>query len=204
MADLTSICVFCGSRPGNDANLMRDANTLGTMMANDGIRLIYGGGNTGLMGGVARGALDAGGKVTGIIPDFLISKERIGNSLDELDEVLITRDMHERKMLMFEKADAFIALPGGIGTLEELVEQLTWVQLGQHRKPVLIADIAGFWRPFFNLIDHMASQDFIGGDFDVTYLKAHTVDDILPQLKAALAPIPDDELAEAADIRDRM
>ena len=113
---------------------------------------IYGGGSVGLMGTVARAVLDDGGSVTGIIPRFLQSRER---PMTDLTELIVTDDMHQRKMLMFEQADAFVALPGGVGTLEELVEQMTWAQLGRHEKPVLLANIAGFWDPLIRLLDQM-------------------------------------------------
>lgn len=205
MSPLQSICVFCGSRTGKDPLYECEAYAFGQILAENNIRLVYGGGNAGLMGVVAKGALDHGGKVTGIIPDFLISKERIGNSLDELDEVVITQNMHERKMLMFEKSDAFVALPGGIGTLEELVEQLTWAQLGQHRKPVLLADFNGFWKPFFDLMTHMKQEAFIGGEFDITYLRAHKASTILPALLTA-AHDEENKRSEpvADDIRTQM
>ena len=155
----------------------------GRILAENKIRLVYGGGNAGLMGKVAQGALDNGGKVTGIIPEFLINKDRIGDSLDELDEVIVTQDMHERKMKMFEKSDAFVALPGGMGTLEELVEQLTWSQLGQHAKPIVVADFDEFWTPFFELVDHMSDQSFIGGHLSVNFGRAKSAEAILPKLK---------------------
>lgn len=180
---ISSVCVFCGSSLGTNPSHAEQALAFGRVLAENKIRLVYGGGNTGLMGKVARGALDNGGKVTGIIPDFLTSKERIGDSLDELDEVIITEDMHQRKMQMFEKSDAFVALPGGIGTLEELVEQLTWSQLGQHAKPIVVADFGGFWAPFFELVDHMKDQSFIGGDFDVSFGHVKTAEEILPALQ---------------------
>ena len=124
-------------------------------MAEAGIRLIWGGGAVGLMGTVARAVLDHGGRVTGIIPQFLVDREL---AFDGADEMIVTDDMHVRKRQMFERADAFVALPGGIGTLEELVEQMTWAQLGRHRKPILIANIAGFWDPLLALIDHMRDE----------------------------------------------
>ena len=127
-------------------------------MAENGIRLVYGGGSLGLMGAIATSVLDHGGLVTGIIPDFLTARE---NALTRVQEMIVTPDMHERKRLMFEHSDAFVALPGGIGTLEELVEQLTWQQLGRHSKPILIANIANFWEPLLGLLTHMRSTQFI-------------------------------------------
>ena len=182
MKAIRSICVFCGSGPGTDPRFAATAETLGRMMAETGTRLVYGGGSNGLMGIVARAVLAHGGHVTGIIPDFLKSKEMM---LDGAQEMIVTRDMHERKMLMFEKSDAFVALPGGIGTLEELVEQLTWAQLGQHNKPILMADTAQFWKPLLVLLAHMREFGFIRAGLEVKYLVAEKAEDILPMLTQA-------------------
>ena len=180
MTMIRSICVFCGSGPGTDPLFAQAAEELGRLMAQSGIRLVYGGGSNGLMGIVARAVLTHGGQVTGIIPDFLKSREMM---LDGAQEMIVTRDMHERKMLMFEKADAFVALPGGIGTLEELVEQMTWSQLGQHEKPVLIADIKQFWKPLLVLLAHMREFGFIRAGLEVRYLVAERIEDILPMME---------------------
>jgi hypothetical protein len=135
------------------------------------------------MGEVARATLQAGGRVTGIIPAFLSEREQM---LRDVDELVVTEDMHQRKMLMFQKSDAFVALPGGIGTLEELVEQLTWSQLGQHQKPVIIANIEGFWTPFLRLLEHMRSDQFIRQSLDVRCTVVDRAEDIVPAvLKAA-------------------
>jgi uncharacterized protein (TIGR00730 family) len=136
------------------------------------------------MGAVATSALDHGGAVTGIIPDFLTIRE---NALKRVQEMIVTPDMHERKRLMFEHSDAFVALPGGVGTLEELVEQLTWQQLGRHSKPVLIANIDGFWEPLLALLAHMRATQFIRPSLAVDILKADRVEDILPRLREAAA-----------------
>jgi hypothetical protein len=149
-------------------------------MAAAGIGLVFGGGEDGLMGRLAHAVLDNGGRVTGIIPTFLVKRE---HALNEAQELILVADMHQRKQLMFERADAFIALPGGVGTLEELVEQLTWVQLGRHSKPVLIADIGGFWRPLLSLIAHMHNLGFIREGFDLRYLVAEKIEDALPMLE---------------------
>jgi uncharacterized protein (TIGR00730 family) len=143
-----------------------------------------------LMGEIAEAVLDRGGRVTGIIPEFLTVRERI---LHESQEIIVTRDMHERKQTMFERADAFVALPGGIGTLEELVEQLTWAQLGRHKKPVLIANIAGFWDPLCALLDHMRELQFIRAEFSVELLVAKRVEDILPMLTEAALTVTEAE-----------
>jgi len=161
MNTIRSVCVYCGSSPGRDDIYAKAGHLLGRSLAKSGLRLVYGGGTKGVMGAVADGALKAGGKVTGIIPRFLINKEATETALDRLDELLITDNMHERKHKMFEKSDAFVALPGGIGTVEEIVEVMTWGQLGHHRKPIVFANIKGFWNPMLALLDHMSSEGFI-------------------------------------------
>jgi uncharacterized protein (TIGR00730 family) len=153
------------------------------------------------MGAVATSVLDHGGSVTGIIPDFLTSRE---NALTRVQELIVTPDMHERKRLMFERADAFVALPGGIGTLEELVEQLTWQQLGRHSKPVLLANIEGFWEPLLALFTHMRATQFIRPALAVEILKAERVEDILPRLRAAAARAPDETRQMAPEIARRL
>lgn len=189
MTKLTALCVYCGSSDGVDPAMLEAAETLGRAMAESGIGLVYGGGNNGLMGAVARAVLAGGGRVTGIIPDFLRSKERMLDAARDPRqlEMVVVEDMHTRKRLMFERADAFVALPGGIGTLEELVEQMTWVQLDRHSKPVVIADIGGFWGPLLSLIDHMRQQGFIRTEADLRYRVTGTVEDVIPTIRAALA-----------------
>jgi uncharacterized protein (TIGR00730 family) len=184
MSALKTICVYCGSSNGTDETMLAAADRLGRIMARAGLGLVYGGGNAGLMGATARAVLEAGGHVTGIIPGFLRDREKM---LAGAQEMIVVPDMHTRKRLMFERSDAFVALPGGIGTLEELVEQMTWVQLDRHSKPVLIADIAGFWRPLLSLLTHMREQGFIHDNFEVNYLVAERVDEILPMLETAAA-----------------
>lgn len=186
MKQLKSVCVFCGSRSGINPIYKEQTYALGKLFAQNNIRLVYGGGNIGLMGTIARGALENKGKITGIIPKFLIKKEMLEDNLKQIDEVIITQNMHERKMLMYEKADAFVALSGGIGTLEELVEQLTWAQLGQHQKPILLADFDHFWQPFFKLLDHMDEQSFIYNTPDVGLLRAERAEDVIPKLIKSL------------------
>ena len=187
MSKIKTICVYCGSGPGSDPRFIEAAIALGKILAENRIRLVYGGGSIGLMGALATSVLDHGGTVTGIIPDFLTARE---NALTRVQELVVTPDMHERKRLMFERSDAFVALPGGVGTLEELVEQLTWKQLGRHTKPVLLANIDGFWEPLLALLAHMRSTQFIRPTRDVDVLKAERVDDILPRLRAAAARAP--------------
>jgi len=161
MNTIRSVCVYCGSSPGRDETYAKAGHLLGRSIARSGLRLIYGGGTKGIMGAVAEGALRAGGKVTGIIPRFLINKEATETALDRLDELVITDNMHERKHRMFEKSDAFVALPGGIGTVEEIVEVMTWAQLGHHRKPIVFGNVGGFWDPMLALLDHMTAEGFI-------------------------------------------
>lgn len=161
MNTIRSVCVYCGSSPGRDEAYVKAGHLLGRSLAKSGLRLIYGGGTKGIMGAVADGALKASGKVTGIIPRFLINKEATETALDKLDELVITDNMHERKHRMFEKSDAFVALPGGIGTVEEIVEIMTWAQLGHHRKPIVFANIKAFWDPMLALIEHMSGEGFI-------------------------------------------
>lgn len=161
MNTIRSVCVYCGSSPGRDDAYLRAGQALGRAIAGADLRLVYGGGTKGIMGAVADGAIRAGGKVTGIIPRFLISKEATEAALSRLDELIITENMHERKHAMFEKSDAFVALPGGIGTVEEIVEIMTWAQLGRHRKPIVFANVRGFWNPMLALLDHMRSEGFV-------------------------------------------
>ena len=184
MATIKNICVYCGSSAGMDPRFAEAADALGASMAAAGIGLVFGGGEDGLMGRIAHAVLDNGGRVTGIMPTFLVKRE---HALQQAQEFIIVDDMHQRKQLMFERADAFIALPGGVGTLEELVEQLTWAQLQRHAKPVLIADIGGFWRPLLSLIAHMHNLGFIREGFDLRYLVAEKIEDVLPMLESAMS-----------------
>ncbi|MCB1490202.1 MAG: TIGR00730 family Rossman fold protein [Rhodobiaceae bacterium] len=198
MSTIESICVYCGSAPGARAAYTDAAVTLGRAMAAAGVRLVYGGGSTGLMGEVARATLAAGGKVTGIIPQFLVDREVM---LRDVDDLIITEDMHERKRLMFERSDAFVALPGGIGTLEETVEMLTWLQLGRHMKPVVVANIDGFWRPFSDLIAHMEQEGFIREGMDVVLQTVDRAEDLLPAVQALASRMPEaDQRAGAASL----
>jgi len=194
MSKIKTICVYCGSGPGSNPRFIETAIALGKILAENRIRLVYGGGSIGLMGALATSVLDHGGTVTGIIPDFLTSRE---NALTRAQELIVTPDMHERKRLMFERSDAFVALPGGVGTLEELVEQLTWKQLGRHTKPVLLANVDGFWEPLLALLAHMRATQFIRPSLAVDVLKAERVEDVLPRLRAAAAraPVGTEELA---------
>jgi uncharacterized protein (TIGR00730 family) len=198
MAKLEAICVYCGSGPGRDPAFAAAARNFGRILAENKMRLVYGGGSVGLMGALATAVLDHGGVVTGIIPEFLTAREL---ALTRAQELIVTRDLHERKRLMFERCDAFVALPGGIGTLEELVEQLTWAQLGRHKKPILLANIEQFWDPLCALLDHMRDLDFIRAGLTVSPLVADRVEDILPKLNDSLRAVSEaDKAMQAAEV----
>jgi hypothetical protein len=190
MSGIKSVCVYCGSGPGANPNFVVAARQFGRILAENHIRLVYGGGSIGLMGALAKSVREHGGDVTGIIPQFLVDRESADRHAQEL---IVTPDMHERKRTMFDRADAFVALPGGIGTLEELVEQMTWVQLGRHKKPVLIANIEGFWDPLCALLDHMETMQFIRAGLTVHPLVATRVEDILPKLLEAAHSVSEAE-----------
>ena len=201
MSTIKSICVYCASGPGKNPAFMDAAKTFGRILAENGIRLVYGGGSVGLMGALAESVIDHGGAVTGVIPDFLVNREHM---LLSVQERLITRDMHERKWVMFERADAFVALPGGVGTLEELVEQLTWAQLGRHKKPILALNIARFWDPLCALLEQMEKLDFIRANLPVTLLVADRVEEILPKLVAAACSVAEADKEMARIPAERM
>jgi uncharacterized protein (TIGR00730 family) len=192
MGQIRRVCVYCGSSPGRDPAFRAAATRFGEILADAGIGLVYGGGSAGLMGAIAAAMQARGGDVVGIIPGFLTARENVFRGAQEL---VITEDMHERKRIMFERSDAFVALPGGIGTLEELVEQLTWAQLGRHRKPILIANINGFWDGLLGVFDHMNQVGFIHSGTQLNYLVADDVEAILPMLTAAAALVSDEEKA---------
>jgi uncharacterized protein (TIGR00730 family) len=201
MNKIKTVCVYCGSGPGTNPRFTEAAIALGKTFAENNVRLVYGGGSVGLMGAIAKSVLDHGGTVTGIIPDFLRARE---NALTRVQEMIVTPDMHERKRLMFERSDAFVALPGGVGTLEELVEILTWQQLGRHAKPVLLANIEGFWEPLLALFAHMRSTQFIRANLQVDILKAERIEDILPRLRAAAARTPESGKEMAPEVARRL
>jgi uncharacterized protein (TIGR00730 family) len=196
---IRKICVYCGSGPGTDPAFIEAARAFGRILGQNGIGLVYGGGAIGLMGEIAHAVVDNGGEATGIIPEFLMARE---HALRATQGLIVTRDMHERKRTMFELADAFVALPGGVGTLEEIVEQMTWAQLGRHKKPILLANIEGFWQPLCALLDHMKALEFIRGDLNFNLLVVDKVEDILPALQKAAEVVPEaakEMMAAAAD-----
>lgn len=195
---MQNICVYCGSGEGGNPAYAAAARRLGQILAEAEIGLVYGGGCIGLMGEIARSVLEHGGHVTGIIPTFLTEREVM---LKDVHELIVVEDMHQRKHLMFDKSDAFVALPGGLGTLEELVEQLTWSQLGRHEKPIVLADIEDFWKPLLGLFRHMQEDGFIRQGLE---LKVQVVDDverILPTIRANLKPRAETAEEAAIDIK---
>ncbi len=201
MTQIRTVCVYCGSGPGTNPRYIEAATELGRTFAEQNIRLVYGGGSVGLMGAVSKSVLDNGGEVTGVIPQFLVQKEHAQKRVQEL---IVTRDMHERKQIMFERSDAFVAMPGGIGTLEELVEQMTWAQLGRHAKPILLANIDGFWNPLLALIDHMRELAFIRAGLSVNILQAEYVEDIVPRLREAVRNLPPAAATLEPEVTDKM
>jgi uncharacterized protein (TIGR00730 family) len=156
--ELSSICVFCGSNAGGDPAYLKAAEDVGRGLAHCGVRLVYGGARAGMMGALADAACFAGGEVIGVMPRALVDRE-IGHT--GLDDLRVVGSMHERKALMAELSDAFIALPGGIGTLEELFEVYTWAQLGIHSKPLGLLDLAGYYEPLVTFLDHSVAERFL-------------------------------------------
>jgi uncharacterized protein (TIGR00730 family) len=179
-----NLCVYCGSGPGKNPVYLEAAKTLGLAMVGAGIGLVYGGGSLGLMGEVAKTVLEAGGHVTGIIPEFLGTKERM---LTGVNELIVTKSMHERKMTMFEHSTGFVALPGGIGTLEELTEISTWAQLGQHAKPIIICNVEDYWGPFLSLIAHMRAERFIRDGMEFRLDVVTSAAEVVPAFEHRLA-----------------
>ncbi len=189
MTEISSLCVFCGSRAGNDLAHGMAARALGAEIAARGVRLIYGGGDIGLMSMVARATLEAGGKATGIIPHFIMEFE-VGDP--GLTELIVVDSMHARKRAMFERSDGFVALPGGLGTIDELVEILTWKQLQQHTKPVVLLDINNYWQPLLDLITAIADGGFGHHGIADLFSVIDSVDQVFPAL--ASAPDVSDEV----------
>lgn len=198
---IRSICVYCGSQPGQNPAYRAAAETLGRAMADNGIDLVYGGGTKGIMGAVAEAVMAGGGKAIGIIPEFLMDKEASRRELGRLSELHVTRDMHERKHMMFERSDAFVTLPGGIGTLEEIIEIMTWAQLGRHTKPMVFANVSGFWDPLNALLEHMSGEGFIHTAHLVRPMVIDRAEDIVPAVMAAAVPA---DAAGEADVIKRM
>jgi uncharacterized protein (TIGR00730 family) len=181
MPDPRSICVFCGSSPGHDPIFAAHAVAVGRLLATNRIRLVYGGSSVGLMGQLADSALAEGGEVVGVIPRGLFSREVAHTGLTELVEV---DTMHQRKLAMFERSDAFVALPGGLGTLEELSEIVSWAQLGIHSKPIATLDVAGFWQPFHAFVRQAADRGFVSAANTAIISNVTTVESLLDALRS--------------------
>jgi len=188
-SSLKSVCVYCASSNAADPAFLQSAERFGAILAENGVRLVYGGGGVGLMGAVARGAHNAGGKVLGVMPAFLSGREMVFDAV----ETLIVQSMHERKQIMFEQSDAFAILPGGVGTLEEIVELMSWRRLELHRKPMVFYSPGGFWDPLFKLVDHTIEQNLTPSWFRGVWRSVSRIEDVLPAMR---------EMAPAGPQRD--
>lgn len=181
---LRSVCVYCGSSETTRPEYLDLATRFGAALASRGLRLVYGGGAVGLMGRCARAAHEAGGEVLGIMPRFLERREIVYQDVPHR----MVDTMHERKHIMFEESDAFVVLPGGIGTLEEAVETLSWARLDLHRKPVIFLSEDGFWTPFFDLVQHTIEANLTPGDFSLLVGNSHNIEECFKMLGAAATP----------------
>ncbi|PCH99308.1 MAG: TIGR00730 family Rossman fold protein [Alphaproteobacteria bacterium] len=182
MKDIKSLCVYCGSSGNVDDSFRNAASTMGKTMADAGVQLVYGGGHVGLMGLIADAVMDNGGEAIGIIPEHISSKEVQHKGLTELH---VVDTMHTRKQMMVDKSDAFLILPGGIGTLDELCEIMTWRQLGIHDKPIIIANINGYWTPFLDMINHIIKAGFMRDGDEKLMIVVESLDEVMPALKEA-------------------
>jgi uncharacterized protein (TIGR00730 family) len=180
--ELSSICVFCGSNAGADPAYLEAAQAVGQGLAQRGVRIVYGGATVGMMGALADAARGAGGEIIGVIPQAIFDRE-IGHT--GLDDLRVVGSMHERKALMAELSDAFIALPGGIGTLEELFEVYTWAQLGIHAKPLGLLDVAGYFQPLVAFLDHAVQERFLRPEMRTLLGVSDDLDDLLAALEAS-------------------
>lgn len=181
-AKVTSVCVFCGSRAGRNPAYAEAAAALGRALAEAGMRLVYGAGDVGLMGEVARAAMAAGGQTFGVIPQHLDARE-VGKR--DLQVFVITETMHERKKVMFANSDAVVLLPGGPGSLDEFFEVATWKQLGLHDKPVIVLNISGYWDRLMGLIDHIIAEGFADPSFRALFEVADDIDALMARLASA-------------------
>jgi uncharacterized protein (TIGR00730 family) len=180
------ICVFCGANTGSDPLYVQVATEVGRYIAEQRYTLVYGAGNVGLMGVIADAVMAHGGQTTGVIPEFL-QKWEVAH--DNLDELIITQTMHERKAIMAERADAFVALPGGYGTLDELFEILTWRQLHLHQKPIGLLNVKGYFDPLLQMVDRMKEEGFLQAENHQLILSANTVGDLFAQLSQQAAQL---------------
>lgn len=181
MSDLKSVCVYCGSRPGDDQAFIETGRKLGKTLAAEGVELVFGGGDVGIMGATANAVVDAGGRVIGVIPKFLRDVEIPSERIQEL---ILTDTMHERKHDMYERSDAFCVLPGGVGTLEEVIEVISWAQLQQHSKPIILVNVNNYWDPFLALLDHVMSRGFAGPETRKHYRVVESYDQVLPAIRS--------------------
>lgn len=188
-----SVCVYCGSSHGVRPSFDEAATRLGQQLAAAGIRLVYGGGAVGLMGVVAQSVLDSGGQVTGIIPDFL-DRAEVGKT--DLTELIKTETMHDRKAIMAERSDGFVVLPGGLGTLDETFEILTWKQLQLHNKPIVLVNVEGYWDHFVHLVEHQVREGFVRERYLQFFRVVDTVEEVVPALL--------EDAAAAVDQSDRL
>lgn len=173
-----SVCLYCGSSEAADPDFLDAATAFGRTLAENGVRLVYGGGGIGLMGRAAKAAHGAGGRVLGVMPDFLRRREVLYDDV----ETVVVRNMHERKMLMFQESDAFVVAPGGVGTLEEIVELLSWRRLDLHEKPIVFLNLKGFWDPFYELVRHTVDERFTPPSIEQAWRSVDRVEDVLPAL----------------------
>jgi uncharacterized protein (TIGR00730 family) len=180
-----SVCLFCGSSDDADPEFLQAAADLGRLLAGAGVKLVYGGGGVGLMGAAARACHEAGGQVLGIMPDFLRKREML---LDEVETVVV-RSMHQRKTMMYDASDAYVVLPGGIGTLEEIVEVLSWRRLELHIKPIVFVNLKGFWAPFYDLIAHTVTQKLTPAWTATVWRSVDRIEDVLPALAGVEADL---------------
>ncbi len=179
---IATVTIFCGSKPSNNPAFVSDANNLGSLLAKNGVTIVYGGGNKGIMGTIANASLSVGGKVVGIIPKVLIEWEAQHTGLSEL---IVTDTMHSRKLLLYDKCDAAIILPGGMGTMDELFEMLTWNNIGIHEKKVVVLNTNGFYNTLFQLLDTMDSQGFMYDNWRSRLIVCDTVQEIMDALNEA-------------------
>ena len=184
---LQTVCVFCGSNPGHRPGYVQAARAFGCLLAERGLALVYGGGGTGLVGALADGALEHGGRVTGVMPEGLVAREAAHGGLTDL---VVTQTMHERKALLAEHADAFVALPGGIGTFEELFEAWTWAGLGIHRKPVGLLNVEGYYDTLAAFLDHATTEGFLRADLREMVVVERSASALLARMAEQREPLP--------------
>ncbi len=180
---MKSVCVYCGARKGNRASYLEAAAATGRMLAENGWRLVYGAGDVGLMGEVARAAQGAGARTMGVIPGHLMKLEA---GKRDLDQFVFTENMHERKTVMFVNSDAVVVLPGGAGSLDEFFEVVTWAQIGLHRKPIFLFNVDGYWQPVIALIDHIIAEGFADASLAGLFRTCATLDELREALRLAL------------------